>query len=39
MEGKLVVFVNSMSDLFHEKVKDGYIKQVFNVMNYTPQHT
>tara|TARA_A100001391_G_scaffold177529_1_gene141613 strand:- start:215 stop:532 length:318 start_codon:yes stop_codon:yes gene_type:complete len=38
-KGKLVVFVNSMSDLFHEKVKDDYIIQVFNVMNNTPQHT
>jgi len=24
-----MIFVNSMSDLFHEKVSDGYIQQVF----------
>lgn len=33
-----VVFVNSMSDLFHEDVSLGFIKQVFNVMNKNPQH-
>ena len=27
------VFVNSMSDLFHEDVPDAFIEQVFNVMN------
>jgi protein gp37 len=26
------IFVNSMSDLFHERVPDAYIKQVFDVM-------
>jgi protein gp37 len=26
------IFVNSMSDLFHEKVPDAYIEQVFDVM-------
>ena len=30
-----VVFVNSMSDLFHEKVPLSYIQQVFEVMNET----
>ena len=30
-----VVFVNSMSDLFHEKVPLDYIKRVFDVMNTT----
>lgn len=30
-----VVFVNSMSDLFHEDVPLDYIKQVFDVMNNT----
>jgi protein gp37 len=30
-----IVFVNSMSDLFHEKVPLSYIQQVFNVMNTT----
>lgn len=34
-----VVFVNSMSDLFHEGVPSDYIKQVFEVMLATPQHT
>jgi protein gp37 len=33
------VFVNSMSDLFHEKAPLSYIKKVFKVMNETPQHT
>lgn len=32
-------FVNSMSDLFHEKVPDEYITQVFDVIRQTPQHT
>lgn len=32
---KKVVFVNSMSDLFHEKVPLSYIKKVFKVMNET----
>lgn len=34
-----VVFVNSMSDLFHKDVPLSYIKRVFKVMNETPQHT
>jgi protein gp37 len=33
------VFVNSMSDLFHEDVPDSFILQVFEVMNRAPQHT
>jgi protein gp37 len=33
------VFVNSMSDLFHDAVPDEYIAQVFAVMAATPQHT
>ena len=33
------VFVNSMSDLFHEEVPLSFIKNVFTVMNETPQHT
>ena len=33
-----VVFVNSMSDLFHEDVPLEFLKQVFAVMNDTPQH-
>jgi protein gp37 len=34
-----LVFVNSMSDLFHEKVPLEYIQKVFKVMNDNPQHT
>jgi len=34
-----VYFVNSMSDLFHEKVPDEYIERVFDVIARTPQHT
>ncbi|MGF7077513.1 DUF5131 family protein [Mucilaginibacter sp. 3215] len=33
-----VVFVNSMSDLFHDEIPLDYIKAVFLVMNQTPQH-
>lgn len=33
------VFVNSMSDLFHDQVPDEYIAQVFVTMAATPQHT
>lgn len=33
------VFVNSMSDLFHPDVPDGFIDQVFAVMALAPQHT
>jgi protein gp37 len=32
------VFVNSMSDLFHELVPDPYIRHVFDVMASCPQH-
>jgi protein gp37 len=32
-------FVNSMSDLFHEKVPAEYVQQVFDVIAQTPQHT
>lgn len=34
-----VVFVNSMSDLFHPDVPLDFIRKVFFVMNETPQHT
>ncbi|MGX7823547.1 DUF5131 family protein [Actinokineospora sp. 24-640] len=34
-----VVFVNSMSDLFHAKVPLTFVRQVFQVMANTPQHT
>jgi len=33
------IFVNSMSDLFHVDVPESYIRQVFDVMERTPQHT
>lgn len=33
-----VVFVNSMSDLFHKDIPLDFIKQVFHVMNDNPQH-
>jgi len=32
-------FVNSMSDLFHEKVTDDQLDQIFAVMALTPHHT
>jgi protein gp37 len=34
-----LVFVNSMSDLFHEAVPDDFIARVFAVMALAPQHT
>jgi len=34
-----VIFVNSMSDLFHPDVPDGFIADVFAVMRDTPHHT
>ncbi len=34
-----IVFVNSMSDLFHEQMPLEYIQQVFHVMNENPHHT
>ncbi|MBK9289061.1 MAG: phage Gp37/Gp68 family protein [Flavobacteriales bacterium] len=37
--GNRLVFVNSMSDLFHEAVPLTFIIMVFEVMNLTPQHT
>lgn len=33
-----VVFVNSMSDLFHRDIPLDFIKKVFKVMNNNPQH-
>ncbi|MCW2690877.1 MAG: hypothetical protein JWR37_5767 [Mycobacterium sp.] len=33
------VFVNSMSDLFHARVPVSFIRDVFDVMAGTPQHT
>lgn len=37
-QGRLI-FVNSMSDLFHEDVPLSFIRQVFDVMGRTPQHS
>ncbi|MBL1079490.1 phage Gp37/Gp68 family protein [Nocardia sp. 2] len=34
-----LVFVNSMSDLFHGKVTEDFIRAVFDVIADTPQHT
>lgn len=34
-----LVFVNSMSDLFHPEIPFAFIQKVFTVMNDTPQHT
>ena len=33
------IFVNSMSDLFHEDVPDEWIDKIFNVMARCPQHS
>ena len=32
------IFVNSMSDLFHEKVPDDFIVKVWDIMSECPQH-
>lgn len=37
--GRKIVFVNSMSDLFHKDVPLEFVQQVFAVMNDLPQHT
>lgn len=34
-----IYFVNSMSDLFHERIPDDFIDQVFYVISQTPHHT
>ena len=34
-----IVFVNSMSDLFHKDVPLDFIKRIFHTMNNCPQHT
>jgi protein gp37 len=34
-----IVFVNSMSDLFHDQVPESFIRRVFHVMADTPAHT
>ena len=33
------IFVNSMSDLFHEDVPEEYVSRVFEIMRACPQHT
>jgi protein gp37 len=37
--GRRVVFVDSMSDLFHARVPLGFVRDVFAVIADTPQHT
>ena len=37
--GHRTVFVNSMSDLFHDAVPEDFIRRVFGVMADTPRHT
>ena len=34
-----VIFVNSMSDIFHEKIPDEFIMKIFDVMNRAHWHT
>lgn len=34
-----LVFVNSLSDLFHDEIPDDFRRRVFDVMMATPQHT
>jgi protein gp37 len=34
-----VYFVNSMSDIFHEKMPPDYLDKIFSVIEQTPQHT
>lgn len=33
------IFVNSMSDMWHDQVPDNFIRDIFRVMNETPRHT
>ncbi|MDR0417513.1 MAG: phage Gp37/Gp68 family protein, partial [Propionibacteriaceae bacterium] len=37
--GRRMVFVNSMSDLFHARVPAAFIRDVVDVIRATPQHT
>ena len=39
MKKPQVIFVNSMSDIFHEKIPDEFIFQIFDVMNRAYWHT
>jgi protein gp37 len=34
-----LIFVNSMSDMWHDQVPDSFIRNIFRVMNDTPRHT
>ena len=33
------IFVNSMSDIFHEDMPEEYLDKIFNVIELTPHHT
>lgn len=39
MRAPRVIFVNSMSDLFHEQIPEDFIRRVFDTMAACPQHT
>ncbi len=39
MKKPQMIFVNSMSDIFHDKVPDEFIFDIFEVMNKASQHT
>jgi protein gp37 len=39
LKSSRIIFVNSMSDLFHEAVPLAFIQRVFTMMRQTPQHT
>ena len=34
-----VIFVNSMSDVFHEDIPEDFLREIFDVMVATPHHT
>src|SRR5207237_106229 len=34
-----MIFVNSMSDVFHEAIPASYVREIFDVMEACPQHT
>jgi protein gp37 len=38
-KGNHIIFVCSMSDLFHKNVPDGYISEILDVMKKFPRHT
>jgi len=39
MKKPQMIFVNSMSDIFHDKVPDAFIFEIFDVMNKASHHT